>query len=170
MNRTALIVGLLISIPLLVFLGLGFRSDPRTIDSPLVGKPAPGFSLVDLQGRSVDLAELRGLPVVLNFWATWCQPCIVEHPVLVRTAERWQGRAHFLGVIYHDETRKIERFIAQRGSWGRTLVDPDSRVALRYGVYGAPETFIIDPAGVVREKVAGAMSMSQLERLLSEAS
>lgn len=170
MNRTALVVGALISLPLLFFLGLGFRSDPKTIDSPLVGQPAPAFELLDLQGEKVSLEALRGRPVVLNFWATWCQPCIVEHPVLVRTAERWEGRAHFLGVIYHDETAAIERFIQRRGGWGHTLVDPDSAVAIRYGVYGAPETFIIDGSGVVREKVTGAMTMAQLERLLSEAS
>ncbi|MDH3402316.1 MAG: redoxin domain-containing protein [Acidobacteriota bacterium] len=170
MNRTALIVGLLISLPLLVFLGLGFRSDPHTIESPLVGRPAPGFELLDLTGRTVSLAALRGKPVVLNFWATWCQPCIAEHPVLIRAAERWAGRAHFLGVIYHDEESAIERFLERRGAWGPTLVDPDSRVAIRYGVYGAPETFIIDVEGIVREKVAGAMSPSQLERLLSDAS
>ncbi len=170
MNRTALIVGILISVPLLIFLALGFRSDPRSIESPLLDLPAPGFELQDLAGRTVSLEDLRGQPVVLNFWATWCQPCIAEHPVLVRMAERWAGRAHFMGVIYHDEPSAIERFIQQRGSWGSTLVDPDSSVAIRYGVYGAPETFIIDVDGVVREKVTGAMGASQLERLLTEAS
>jgi cytochrome c biogenesis protein CcmG/thiol:disulfide interchange protein DsbE len=165
-----LLVGGLISLPLLVFLGLGFRSDPKTIESPLVGRPAPAFELRDIEGAAVSLEALRGQPVVLNFWATWCQPCIVEHPVLVRTAERWEGRAHFLGVVYHDETSAIERFLQRRGSWGRTLIDPDSEVAIRYGVYGAPETFIVDRAGVVRQKVTGAMTMAQLERLLAEAS
>jgi cytochrome c biogenesis protein CcmG/thiol:disulfide interchange protein DsbE len=169
-NRTALLVGGLISLPLLVFLGLGFRTDPKVIESPLLGQPAPDFELLDLEGDTVSLEALRGRPVVVNFWATWCQPCIVEHPVLVRTAERWQGRAHFLGVIYHDEQSAIERFLARRGAWGSTLVDPDSAVAIRYGVYGAPETFIVDRQGVVREKVTGAMTMAQLERLLSEAS
>jgi cytochrome c biogenesis protein CcmG/thiol:disulfide interchange protein DsbE len=169
-NRTALIVGLLLSVPLLIFLGLGFRSDPRTIASPFLDRPAPDFELQDLAGQTVSLEALRGQPVVLNFWATWCQPCIAEHPVLVRTAQRWAGRAHFLGVIYHDEESAIERFLERRGSWGATLVDPESRVAIRYGVYGAPETFIIDVDGVVREKVTGAMGASQLERLLTEAS
>jgi cytochrome c biogenesis protein CcmG/thiol:disulfide interchange protein DsbE len=135
-NRTALLVGGLISLPLLVFLGLGFRTDPKVIESPLLGQPAPDFELLDLEGDTVSLEALRGRPVVVNFWATWCQPCIVEHPVLVRTAERWQGRAHFLGVIYHDEQSAIERFLARRGAWGSTLVDPVSAVAIRYGVYG----------------------------------
>jgi cytochrome c biogenesis protein CcmG, thiol:disulfide interchange protein DsbE len=169
-NRTALIVGSLISLPLLIFLGLGFRSDPTTIDSPLLGKPAPAFELFDLDGESVSMEALRGQPVVLNFWATWCQPCIAEHPVLVSMSERWEGRAHFLGVIYHDERPAIERFLQRRGTWGQTLDDADGAVAIRYGVYGAPETFIVDRDGVVIEKVTGPMTMAQLERLLSEAS
>lgn len=170
MNRTVLIVGGLITLPLLVFLALGFRSDPKTIESPLLGRLAPAFELHDLDDDAIVLKELRGKPVVLNFWATWCQPCIAEHPVLVRAAERWEGRAHFLGVVYHDEPSEIRRFIERRGSWGSTLLDPGSGVAIRYGVYGAPETFIIDTEGIVHEKVTGAMSLSQLERLLSEAS
>jgi len=170
MNRTALVIGLLLSLPLLVFLGLGFRSDPHLIESPLLGKPAPDFELVDLDGTRVSLAELKGKPILVNFWATWCQPCVAEHSVLQRGAERWEGRAHFLGVIYNDEEENIRRFLAQRGGWGSTLVDPGSTVAIRYGVYGAPETFIIDAQGVVREKVTGAMNMRYLEQLLSEAS
>lgn len=170
MNRTALVVGLVLSLPLLVFLALGFRSDPRTIESPLLDKPAPAFELVDLEGNRVALEELRGKPVLINFWATWCQPCIAEHPVLQRGAQRWAGRAHFLGIIYHDEVEAIRAFQARRGGWGSTLVDPGSAVAIRYGVYGAPETFILDSEGIVRQKVTGAMTAGYLDRLLSEAS
>ncbi len=170
MNRAALIVGGLLSVPLIVLLALGLGSDPRSIESPLIDAPAPDFALAALDGGTVALEDLRGRPVVLNFWATWCQPCIVEHPVLIRAARQWQGRAHFIGVVYHDERDAIERFIESRGSWGRTLLDPDSEVAIRYGVYGAPETFIIDPSGVVRRKVTGAMSMAQLESMLAEVS
>jgi len=169
-NRTAILVGILISVPLLIFLALGFQANPRALDSPLVGQAAPAFELVDLSDRAVSLEALKGKPIVLNFWATWCQPCIAEHPTLIRMAERWSGRAHFLGVIYQDEVGNIERFLDRRGSWGTTLVDPSSDVAIRYGVYGAPETFIIDTEGQIREKVTGPMTMAQLEKLLSEAS
>ena len=82
MNRKVLIVGTLIVVPLLVFLALSFGKDPRAIESPLVDAPAPGFSLEDLDGLPVTLEELEGRPVMINFWATWCQPCVVEHPVL----------------------------------------------------------------------------------------
>jgi cytochrome c biogenesis protein CcmG/thiol:disulfide interchange protein DsbE len=166
MNKKVLLVGTLLAVPLLVFLGISFRFNPRYIESPLIGKPAPGFVLQDLEGNVVDLAALRGKPVLLNFWATWCQPCIAEHPVLQAAARRYQDEAHFLGVIYQDETEKIRRFIAQRGAWGPSLVDPEVKVGIAYGVYGAPETFFIDKNGVVAEKFTGPLSPRELDRIL----
>jgi cytochrome c biogenesis protein CcmG/thiol:disulfide interchange protein DsbE len=166
MNKKVLLVGGLVSLPLLVFLAISFRFDPRQIDSPLIGKQAPGFVLQDLEGNEVNLEALRGKPVLLNFWATWCQPCIVEHPVLQAGARRYRDRVHFLGVIYQDETDAIRRFIRQRGSWGRSLVDPDVKVGIAYGVYGAPETFFIDSSGIVVEKVTGPVSPARLDQIL----
>lgn len=159
-------MGAAVALPLLVVLAVSLRFDPRDIPSPLVGTQAPVFELSTLDGERVNLAELRGQPVLINFWATWCQPCVVEHPVLVDGARRYQGRARFLGVIYQDEVEKIERFMAVRGSWGDTLIDPESKVALAYGVYGAPETFILDRDGKIVEKVTGSMSPRHLDALL----
>ncbi len=158
MNRTVLIVGALVAVPLLVFLALAFGKDPRLLDSPLLGQPAPDFALRDLDGLEVRLSDLRGQPAVINFWATWCQPCIVEHPVLQAAARRYAGRVHFLGVVYQDEPELIRSFIQQRGAWGPSLLDPDGEVAIAYGVYGAPETFFVDPGGTIRRKYTGAMS------------
>ena len=168
MNRKVLWVGGLVVVPLVVFLALSFGHDPRLIESPLVGDPAPAFDLHSLDGEAVSLPALAGRPVVLNFWATWCQPCIVEHPVLVESARRYEGRVHFVGVIYQDDGELIRRFVEQRGSWGPSLVDPGSEVAIRYGVYGAPETFFIDRQGVVRRKVTGPMGPSMLDAYLAE--
>ena len=166
MNRKVLLIGGLLSLPILVFLGISFRFNPRLIDSPLVGKPAPNFVLRDLDGNVVSLEALRGKPVLINFWATWCQPCIVEHPVLQAGARRYKDRVHFLGVIYQDETEAIEQFIRERGSWGPSLVDPEVKVGIAYGVYGAPETFFVDKNGVIVEKVTGAISPRQLDGIL----
>jgi cytochrome c biogenesis protein CcmG/thiol:disulfide interchange protein DsbE len=170
-NRTALIVGVLVITPLLIFLALSFRSDPRDIASPLIGKTAPLFTLQDLEGEVYSLEELRGQPVVINFWATWCQPCIAEHPVLVAASRRYEGRVKFLGVIYNDEPELIQRFVQQMGAWGPSLVDENLSVALAYGVYGAPETFFIDASGTIVDKATGAMSpqfvVNLLESLLS---
>ena len=165
-NNRVLMIGAVVALPLLVVLGVSLRFDPLSIPSPLIGTQAPAFELVSLDGETVRLRDLGGQPVLINFWATWCQPCIVEHPVLVDGARRYQGRAHFLGIIYQDKTEQIRKFIQARGSWGRTLIDPGARVALTYGVYGAPETFILDKDGVIVEKVTGAMSPRHLDALL----
>ena len=166
MNRKVLLVGTLIVVPLLVFLALSFGKDPRAIDSPLVAAPAPGFALQDLDGLPVSLEELKGRPVMINFWATWCQPCIVEHPTLQAAARRWEGRAHFIGIVYQDDPELIRGFIARRGGWGRTLLDPDGDTAIAYGVYGAPETFFIDAEGTVVRKVTGAMGGSFIDSII----
>jgi len=166
MNRKVLIVGALIVTPLLIFLALSFGKDPRAIDSPLVGRAAPDFTLPGLDGEMVRLADLRGKPVVINFWATWCQPCVYEHPILIQAAKHYEGRVQFLGVIYQDEQEPIRRFLGERGSWGPTLVDPDSQVAIAYGVYGAPETFILNPDGVIAEKVTSVVEWNSLTQLL----
>jgi cytochrome c biogenesis protein CcmG/thiol:disulfide interchange protein DsbE len=168
MNKAALIVGALIVTPLLVVLALSFGKDPRAIDSPLVGKTAPTFVLQDLDGQLVSLEELRGQPVVLNFWATWCQPCVVEHPVLVASAQRYKGQARFIGVIYQDEPEDIRKFLSQRGSWGPTLQDSDGKVAIAYGVYGAAETFFISSEGVIARKVTGAIHPDVMTSILGQ--
>lgn len=172
MNRTVLIVGAILVVPLLVFLAIGFRFDPRKIDSPLIGKPAPSFTLEDLDGNVVSLEELRGSPVLINFWATWCRPCVIEHPILEAAAERWKDRVHFVGVIYQDEPSLIRRFVASRGAWGPSLVDTDGRTAIAYGVYGAPETFILDRNGIIVEKVVSVVNprdlTARLDSLLAD--
>jgi len=161
-NRTVLIVGALLVVPLLVFLAIGFRFDPRKIDSPLIGRQAPSFTLADLDGNVVSLEALRGRPVLINFWATWCRPCVVEHPILQAAAQRWEGRVHFVGVVYQDDPALIRRFVASRGAWGPSLLDPEGRVAIAYGVYGAPETFILDRDGFVVEKVVSVLDPRSL--------
>lgn len=166
MNRIVLVAGALLVTPLLIFLALGFRSDPNQLDSPLVGQPAPRFALADLDGRVQRLADLRGQPVVINFWATWCQPCVVEHPTLLAGARHYENRVTFLGVVYQDKPDLIRRFVSERGAWGPSLIDDDSKVAIAYGVYGAPETFILDGEGVIVDKITGLVDPRSLTRTL----
>ncbi len=155
MNRTILVVGAILTLPLVVFLGIGLTKDPFSIESPLIGKQAPVFTLVDLDGETLRLEDLKGKPVVVNFWASWCQPCKIEHPVLLAAAQRYEGRVTFLGVIYQDDPDVMRRIVARTGAYGASLVDSDSRVAIAYGVYGVPETFLIDRQGVIAEKITG---------------
>lgn len=165
-NRVVLSVGAAVCLPLLVVLAVAFRFDPKIVASPLVGKPAPRFSLADLGGAVHRLEELSGRPVVLNFWATYCPPCYDEHPLFLAYAERYRGQVQFLGVIYQDEPAKIARWERELGSWGPSLIDPEGRVAIAYGVYGPPETFFIGADGRIVDKVIGQVTQPMLERLL----
>ncbi len=171
MNRAVLSGGVVVVAPLLAFLALGLGQDPKAMPSPLLGNTAPGFALADLDGEITRLVELRGQPVVLNFWATWCGPCVVEHPVLQTAARRYGEQVRFLGVIYHDQPSAIRDFLKRRAAWGPSLIDAGSEVAIRYGVYGAPETFFIDAEGIVAAKVTGALGprelFGQVEALLA---
>ncbi len=163
MNRAVLIAGALLTLPMLVFLAIGLQHDPRQIDSPLIGQPAPQFALQDLDGQRVSLEDLRGRPVLLNFWATYCVPCVAEHGTFQAATRRLGDEVVFLGVIYHDETALIRRFLERRGTWGQTLVDPEAQVAIAYGVYGVPETYLIDREGVIVDKLtAPLMNTNQL--------
>lgn len=168
MNRRVLVVGGLAVTALIVMLAQGFGRDPRSIDSPLLDRPAPLFELQDLAGDSVDLASLRGRPVVINFWATWCPPCVAEHASLQRLARRFEDRVEFLGVIYEDDPQLIRDFLAERGAWGRTLEDHDNLTAIRYGVAGAPETFVVDAEGTVVHKTTGQLNEARLGQVLGD--
>ena len=162
MNRKVLLVGIALALPLLVLLGVAFRHDPQIVESPLIGKPAPSFRLAALDGSIVDLDELRGQPVIINFWATYCAPCWVEHPLFMEGARRWNGEIKFLGVIFQDDPELIAQFNGEYGQWGPSLVDEGGRVAIAYGVYGPPETFFIDRDGVIVDKAIGAVAPDQL--------
>ncbi|HVS65388.1 MAG TPA: TlpA disulfide reductase family protein [Thermoanaerobaculia bacterium] len=166
MNKKVLLIGVLLIVPLVGLLAVSFRFDPKIVESPLIGKPAPDFTLQDLDGNVVRLSELRGTPVVINFWSTWCPPCIQEHPLLESAAAHYRGRVHFLGVIYQDDPGVIARFIDELGAWGPALIDPENRVAIAYGVFGPPETFFIDEEGVIVDKVIGGLHAQILREAL----
>ncbi len=163
-NRVALVVGALIVVPLVVFLALGFGHDPEVIESPLIGKPAPEFVLRDFAGAAVDLASLRGKPVVVNFWASWCQPCVAEHPLLVAAAERYDGEVAFVGVVPSEDTAEgVERFTQRFGRWGPVYHDADGKVSIAYGVFKLPETYFVSSDGTIVSKVAGPLDERSLQ-------
>lgn len=170
MNRTVLAVGIIIAAALVGILFLGLGKNPAEIRTPLIGKPAPAFALKEVgTGRTVDMASLKGKPVIINFWATWCGPCWEEHPVLVANARMLQPNVQFLGVVFQDEESKILSFLQQRGSSYPTLVDERGKTAIAYGVGGVPETYFLDANGVIRAKYSGPMSSDILQENLQKA-
>jgi len=166
MNMRRALIAIAICVPIVALLAFGLTRDPNEIPSPLPGKPAPDFTLVSMNGGqdTVSLAALRGKVVVLNFWASWCTECRLEHADLSMAANLYRGRGvEFYGVLYNDQAANGLRWVEELGGQSYTsLVDPGSRTAVDYGLYGVPETFIIDQQGRVVRKKIGPTSVSEL--------
>lgn len=169
MNRTVLFIGIVIAAALVVILFVGLGKDPAAIRSPLIGRPAPSFALREVgTGRTVDIAQFRGKPLVINFWATWCGPCWEEHPVLVANARVLQPNVQFLGVVFQDTEEKIQGFLQQRGTAYPTVVDDRGKTAIAYGVGGVPETFFLDANGKIVAKYSGPMDAGIIQENLQK--
>jgi cytochrome c biogenesis protein CcmG/thiol:disulfide interchange protein DsbE len=159
---------------LILFLGVIFGSrfgkDPRSVQSPLIGKPSPLIELEYLEEEGFwSLADHGGEIVVVNFWASWCVGCRLEHEALLRTAADYRDRGVvFLGVTFQDDRGESIAFLNEMGRGYSSVVDPGSRTAVEFGVYGIPETFIIDWNGVIRVKIAGESTYSALSSQLDE--
>ncbi len=156
-------------LPLLLFIALagllyaGVRlsatRDPNVLPSPLIDRPAPEFNLPTLHApeQSISRADLLGKPYLLNVWASWCAACRLEHPVIERISA--EGKIQVIGFNYKDETADATRWLQQFGDpYAKILVDRDGRSGIEWGVYGAPETFLVDATGVVRFKHVGPLS------------
>jgi cytochrome c biogenesis protein CcmG/thiol:disulfide interchange protein DsbE len=171
--RFAVVPALVVPVAWLLFQGLG--RDPRVLPSPLIGRPAPTFELIAIDGQTVDSATLRGQTVLVNFWASWCFECIEEHRVLLEAQDRYGVDLVIIGVLYQDSIDDALAFLARYGDGGwPNLIDDSGALAIDYGVSGVPESFFIDAAGIVRYKqwgpVTRAVLDAQLPALLSAAS
>lgn len=174
MNKPILFGGLAVTAALVVLFATSFGKDPHKVDSPLIGKVAPSFDLPVLpevpgtpSTQRVSLASLKGKPVILNFWSTWCRPCVAEHGVL-REAARYTGDGvQFYGVAYEDTDERIRDFLKRSGQGYPTLIDEGGRTAIAYGLYGVPETFFIDAQGVIVDKFEGPLDPMTLAGLRS---
>jgi cytochrome c biogenesis protein CcmG/thiol:disulfide interchange protein DsbE len=169
MNRAVLAVGGAVTLPLLGLLLLNLGRNPNAISSPLINKPAPDVRLENLEGGGVlQLSALRGRPAVVNFWATWCIPCVQEHQTLISGA-RSNPDVTFLGVVYEDSLENARGFLTQRGAAYSSYEDPDGKAAIAFGVYGVPETFFIDAQGRIVDKYVGPLDPDTLREKLAAA-
>lgn len=161
------IIPLLLFIVMGVFLAMGLSLNPRDIPSPLIDKPAPAFSLPILSDPTQTLSneDLRGKVWMLNVWASWCGSCRLEHPVFNQLAKK--KAVILIGLNYKDEPEAGKQWLAQLGNpYNVSIMDQQGRTGLDYGVYGVPETFVIDKKGIVRYKHTGPVSVDDVEKVL----
>ncbi len=154
-------------IVLAVFLLIGLTLNPRQVPSPLIDKPAPAFELQQLHDANKTMASSENLGKVwlLNVWASWCVACRDEHPLLVQLAN--SGLVPVYGLNYKDERGVALQWLKQFGDpYKISIVDPDGRVGIDYGVYGVPETYVIDKKGVIRHKQIGPVTVDSLEKTI----
>lgn len=151
---------LVILIPVVALFYFSLTRDPRHLPSALLRKNAPGFDLQTLEGGRISLNGAQGRPVVINFWSTWCGPCIAEHMLVKKIQKIYEPKGVlFYSILYEDTVENAKKFIERYGKAAPILLDPELRTAIDYGVAGIPETFFIDRNGKVIYKHAGVLTM-----------
>jgi cytochrome c biogenesis protein CcmG/thiol:disulfide interchange protein DsbE len=154
-----LVLPLLVLIVLAVFLWRGLALNPRELPSALINKPLPAFALATLENpeQQVSSASLRGKVWLLNVWASWCSACVIEQPQLLDLAQR--GVIAIVGLDYKDEPAAAKEWLSQNGNpYALVLQDSKGRTGIDLGVYGVPETFLIDAEGIIRAKHTGLIT------------
>ncbi len=162
--KAKFLIPLLLFLVIAGFLGVGLVLDPKEVPSPLVGKPAPELSLpaLDNPGRIVTTEEFLGKPWMLNVWATWCVSCRAEHRVLVDMSRHTD--IPVVGLDYKDDAEAAKQWLRQLGNpYVVTAFDEKGRIAIDWGVYGTPETYLIDKKGIIRYKQIGPINVEILE-------
>lgn len=163
--KAKFLIPLAIFVVLLGFLAVGLNRDPREVPSPLVGKPAPVFRVPQLaeSGKTFSPEDMKGQVWLLNVWASWCVSCREEHPLLVEFSR--SQAAPLVGLDYKDKREDGMGVLARAGNpYGIVAFDGDGRVGIDYGVYGVPETYVIDKAGVIRYKQIGPITADALQK------
>ncbi|HEX3220616.1 MAG TPA: redoxin domain-containing protein [Candidatus Limnocylindria bacterium] len=166
--RRWLVVGAVLPLLLVAaWAGIALTRGGSTPVGPLVGQQAPDFALADLNGNPLQLSDLRGRAVIVNFWASWCVPCADEFPVLGAAAQGSGDPPLVVGIVYRDSSSAAAAFMARMHATWPAAMDPGERVASAYGVYGAPASFFIDAHGVVRGRQLGQLTMADVARHLT---
>lgn len=168
MKSLKFLIPLAIFLVLAGFLAVGLNLNPREVPSPLIGKPAPAFELTKLDAADQKLKrdDLIGKVWVLNVWASWCAPCREEHPLVMELARR--KLAPVYGLNYKDTRPAGMAFLTQLGNpYEASLFDGDGRVGIDWGVYGVPETFVVDKLGTIRFKHIGPLTPEVLDKKIT---
>lgn len=153
---------------LLVILGVVLASRAPSASPTAIGRPAPDFTVADLDGNPIRLADLRGRPVIVNFWASWCGPCVEEFPLLnAAAAAHADDGLVVVGIVYRDRSEAARDFMARNGGTWPSAMDPGERVATDYGILGAPETYFIGRDGSIVARQIGQISASSLNEKLA---
>ncbi|MGI8999271.1 MAG: TlpA family protein disulfide reductase [Candidatus Limnocylindria bacterium] len=163
-----LVVAASVPVLLLALFG-GFVMTRMPIASPTaIGSIAPDFSLADLDGNPIHLAELRGRPVIVNFWASWCGPCVEEFPLLSQAATRHADDGLVvIGIVWQDRSEAARDFMTRNGATWASAMDPGERVATDYGILGPPETYFIGRDGMIVARQIGQVSAASLDEKLA---
>ena len=152
----------------LVFLFIfGLKNDPSYVPSPLIDKPAPAFSLPSLKmpEQTISNSDLHGKVSLINVWASWCAACKVEHPILVKAST--ENELKLYGLNYKDTREAALNWLKQyKDPYIKSAFDQSGKVGIDYGVYGVPETFVIDKDGIIRYKHVGPVSMDDLNNII----
>ena len=171
--RTALVAAVVVAVLAALLIAVLATRDPsvvRVTKSPLLGKLAPAIEGPTLDGELFDLADHRGRWVVVNFFATWCIPCLEEHPELAAfdDAHAKVGDASVVSVLFDDEPDDARNVFAERGGDWPVVIDDQGSIGVAYGVARVPESFLVAPDGTVVQRLVGGVTAAQLDRLLAQ--
>jgi cytochrome c biogenesis protein CcmG, thiol:disulfide interchange protein DsbE len=167
MRRALFLLPLILFLVLVGYFALALRPgyDPQMLPSAMIDKEAPQFDLAGLNGEGLARDALKGSPVLINFFASWCVPCRVEQPVLMRLANH--EHVPLYGIDYKDQPEDAAKLLAQFGDpYRRVGLDPDGRAGLDFGVYGVPETYVLDSTGHIRKRFVGPLTAEEVEKEL----
>ncbi|MDO8494501.1 MAG: TlpA disulfide reductase family protein [Deltaproteobacteria bacterium] len=165
-----IILFLLIFLPILYLVAVQYDQYQHEKTEAMVGEKAPDFKLQTLDGQTVTLDSFKGAPLVINFWATWCAPCLIEHPVFMNSRIKFPTNLpNYIGVVFNDDKENVEAYIQKYNAPYQILFDPEGEMARDYGVIGVPLTIFIDRNGIIREQHRGIITEGTLEEKLKKA-